>query len=202
MKRKKNVFLIILLILILLLVVMLVIRGVVGSNHKGHKSGLISKAENSSLIAENSRLKRENDTGESYSDSSQLWNKRKDQQLTEFINRWAPTMGQSYVKYDGVNDIKTKPGMLYPSELKNTTVNGSEASIGWAPSGKGSYDYNVVALYNYDKPGNVAGHITYAFAFHDGSPVALVDQSTNGVPDWTPTKNEDVASHFEDIADD
>lgn len=68
--------------------------------------------------------------------------------------------------------------------------------------GKGSYDYNVVALYNYDKPGNVAGYITYAFAFHDGSPVALVDQSTNGVPDWTPTKNEDVASHFEDIADD
>ena len=132
--------------------------------------------------------------------SSELWNDSKDQQLSEFINKWAPTMGQSYTKYDGQNDLRTKSGMHYPSDLGQTTVNGSNASIGWAPSGKGSYDYNVVALYNYDRPGNAATHITYAFAFHDGQPVALVDQSTNGTPDWTPTKNADVASNFERIA--
>lgn len=128
--------------------------------------------------------------------SSQLWNKSKDQQLSDFINQWAPTMGQSYTKYDGHTDIRTKSGMHYPSDFDQTTVNGTHDSMGWAPSGKGSYDYNVVALYNYDRPGGAAGHITYAFAFHDGQPVALVDQSTNGTANWTPTKNADVSSNF------
>lgn len=133
--------------------------------------------------------------------SSSLWNQKKDQKLSSFINEWAPTMGQSYTKYDGSNDLRTKSGMHYPSDLGQTTVNGSNSSIGWAPSGKGDYDYNVVALYNYDRPGNAATHITYAFAFHDGQPVALVDQSTNGTPDWTPTKNADVANNFAKIAE-
>ena len=132
--------------------------------------------------------------------SSQLWNKSKDQQLSDFINQWAPTMGQSYTKYDGHTDIRTKSGMHYPSDFDQTTVNGTHDSMGWAPSGKGSYDYNVVALYNYDRPGGAAGHITYAFAFHDGQPVALVDQSTNGTANWTPTKNADVSSNFARIA--
>lgn len=132
--------------------------------------------------------------------SSQLWDKSKDQQLSDFINQWAPTMGQSYTKYDGHTDIRTKSGMHYPSDFDQTTVNGTHDSMGWAPSGKGSYDYNVVALYNYDRPGGAAGHITYAFAFHDGQPVALVDQSTNGTANWTPTKNADVSSNFARIA--
>lgn len=90
--------------------------------------------------------------------------------------------------------------MEYPSEFDQTTINGTHDSIGWAPSGKGPYAYNVVAIYNYDRPGNAATHITYAFAFHDGDPVALVDQSTNGTPDWTPTKNTDVSGNFAKIA--
>lgn len=132
--------------------------------------------------------------------SSQLWNKSKDQQLSDFINQWAPTMGQSYTKYDGKTDIRTKAGMHYPSEFDKTTVNGTNDSIGWAPSGKGSYDYNVVAIYNDNLADNAATHITYAFAFHDGQPVALVDESTNGTANWTPTKNADVSSNFARIA--
>lgn len=132
--------------------------------------------------------------------SSQLWNSSKDQQLADFINQWAPTMGQSYTKYDGHHDLRNKAGEYYPKDLGNDNVNGSKASIGWAPSGKGSYEYNVVAIYNYDRPGNAAMHITYAFAFHNGQPVALVDQSTNGGANWTPTKNTDVESNFERIA--
>lgn len=138
--------------------------------------------------------------GSTQSNSSTLWNKKKDQELTSFIDQWAPTMGQSYTKYDGNKDLKTKAGMYYPKDLSKTTVNGSNDSIGWAPSGKGSYEYNVVALYNYDRPGNAATHITYAFAFHNGKPVALVEQSTNGTPNWTPTKNTDVSSNFAKIA--
>lgn len=133
--------------------------------------------------------------------SSVLWNTQKDEQLEKFINQWAPTMHQSYEKYDGHNDLETGTGEKYPKDLGQTTVNGSSDSIGWAPSGKGKYDYNVVALYNYKRSGGpTGGHITYAFAFHDGQPVALVDQSTNGTPDWTPTKNTDVSGNFAKIA--
>lgn len=133
--------------------------------------------------------------------SNALWNSSKDAQLEQFINQWAPTMHQSYEKYDGHHDLETGTGEKYPQDLDQTTVNGSHDSIGWAPSGKGSYDYNVVALYNYKRSGGpTGGHITYAFAFHDGQPVALVDQSTNGTPDWTPTKNTDVSGNFAKIA--
>ncbi len=133
--------------------------------------------------------------------SSRVWNQTKDRQLTNFMNKWAPTMGQSYEKYDGHHDLRTKSGMHYPSDFGQTTVNGEKASIGWAPTGKGSNDYNVVALYNYDRPGNAATHITYAFAFHDGKPIALVDTTTNGTANWKPTANQDVQRNFERIAD-
>lgn len=132
--------------------------------------------------------------------SSQLWNKSKDHQLTDFMNQWAPTMGQSYVKYDGHHDLRTKSGMHYPADFGKTTVNGENESISWSPSGKVSSDYNVVALYNYDRPGNAATHVTYAFAFHDGKPVALVDTTTNGTANWKPTANTDVQRNFARIA--
>ena len=127
-----------------------------------------------------------------------LWNSDKDQQLAKFINQWAPTMKQAYTKYDGKHELKLATGVKYPSQLKATTVNGQHDSIGWSPKGTGKYAYNVVALYNDNQGGNQ--HITYAFAFHDGQPVALVDQSTNGTPNWTPTRNADVANGFSQIA--
>lgn len=177
-------------------VMSLILAGCGESSPTNHSTQTQSSSSTTQSMSQSSQSDNHSDSKQ----SSELWNDSKDQQLSEFINKWAPTMGQSYTKYDGQNDLRTKSGMHYPSDLGQTTVNGSNASIGWAPSGKGSYDYNVVALYNYDRPGNAATHITYAFAFHDGQPVALVDQSTNGTPDWTSTKNADVASNFERIA--
>lgn len=130
--------------------------------------------------------------------NASLWNSSKDVKLKQFMNQWAPTMNQSYDKYDGHHELSTNSGMKYPKDLSETTVNGSKNSIGWSGTGKGKYDYNVVALYNDNQSGN--SHITYAFAFHNGEPVALVDQSTNGTPNWTPTKNTDVSGNFEQIA--
>lgn len=73
--------------------------------------------------------------------------------------------------------------------------------MGWAPTGKGDYEYNVVAIYNYDgtEP-PLPNRITYFFAFHNGKPVVLVDQSRDGDPNCKPTSNQDVASNFERIA--
>ncbi len=137
----------------------------------------------------------------SQSHSSALWNSSKDRQLEEFINSWAPSMHQSYVKYSGSGELHTNVGMDYPSGLsKEVTPDGG--SIGWAPTGKGPYDYNVVAIYNYDHQAGEGpvGRITYFFAFHHGQPVALVDQTNNGDPTCKPTANVDVASNFTRIA--
>ena len=128
-----------------------------------------------------------------------LWNANKDQQLADFMNDWAPTMHQSYQKYDGTNQLKTSSGTLYPQDLNKVLVNHQKVSIGWSPDGKGSNEYNVVAIYN-DNTSPVEFHITYLFTFHDGKPEVLVDQSTNGDIQLFPTKNEDVQSHFAKIA--
>lgn len=179
----------------LVLVAGLLLAGCTNSSPTKHGKTASSSAQSSSSTVNSSPTSTTN-----RKQSSTPWNDSKDQQLEKFINSWAPTMGQQYEKYSGQGNIRTKAGMEYPSQLDKTTVNGTNDSIGWAPSGKGPYAYNVVALYNYNRPGNAATHITYAFAFHDGQPVALVDQSTNGTPDWTPTKNADVSSNFARIA--
>ena len=109
-------------------------------------------------------------------------------------------MSQAYTKYNGKTALKTKLDVKYPKNFAQAKVNGStSASIGWAPSGKGKCDYNVVAIYNDDDFAG-AKYITYAFAFHDGQPVALVSQSTNGGMVWTPTKNATVQSNWARIA--
>lgn len=87
------------------------------------------------------------------------------------------------------------------TELHQLRFFDSNDLIGWNPKGKDTYDYHFVALYNYNRSGApVGGHITYAFAFHDGQPVELVDEITNGNAHWTEMKNTDVEGDFEQIA--
>ena len=126
--------------------------------------------------------------------SKALWNDTKDAKLKQFIEQWAPTMGQSYVEYDGKHALKLSTGVAYPNDLKHVTVNGDNVSIGWNTKGNGNYKYNVVAIYK-----ETTKHITYFFTFHNGKPVVLVDQSTNETPDLLPTQNPAIKAGFENI---
>ncbi|GEO79831.1 hypothetical protein FD29_GL001030 [Companilactobacillus mindensis DSM 14500] len=126
--------------------------------------------------------------------SKALWNDTKDAKLKQFIEQWAPTMGQSYVGYDGKHALKLSTGVAYPNDLKHVTVNGDNVSIGWNKKGNGNYKYNVVAIYK-----ETTKHITYFFTFHNGKPVVLVDQSTNETPDLLPTQNPAIKAGFENI---
>lgn len=129
--------------------------------------------------------------------SDTLWDTNKDNRLKSFIDQWAPTMKQSYVKYDGTHSLKTSTGTVYPDDLSKVNVEGSNASIGWSKDGSGNNEYNVVAIYNYN--GTVPplpNHITYFFAFHDNQPIVLVDQSRDGTPDLTETENSKVKLSF------
>ena len=129
-----------------------------------------------------------------------LWNNQKDEQLASFMEKWGPTMHQSYERYDGHNAIKVITGVTYPTDFSQEQVEGQAGLIGWAPTGKGDYEYNVVAIYNHDGTEPPENRITYFFAFHNGKPIVLVDQSTNGYPDCQPTHNTDLQSNFERIA--
>lgn len=189
MKHKK-IFL-----LTMLCTVLLILTGCGGQSNSENKTSQLA----TSRTTKNSKTTSStNKAGQSK--SSTLWNSKKDKQLEAFINQWAPKMGQSYTKYDGTNSIKSSNGAVFPDDLSQETVDNSTATVGWSKDGEGKYDYNVVAIYDYDSHTTVK-RITYLFAFHDGQPVALVDQSTNGGLVAQPTKNEDVSSSFKSIAE-
>lgn len=153
----------------------------------------------SSVVTHKSSVKK---ASSSVKKATTLWDSTKDAQLKNFIDQWAPTMHQTYTKYDGTNSIKTSVGMTYPDDLSKVNVEGTNDSIGWSKDGANKYAYNVVAIYNYDgtEP-PLPNHITYFFAFHNGQPIALVDQSREGTPNLMETKNTKVQGSFADIAD-
>lgn len=134
-------------------------------------------------------------------ETNALWDSKKDEKLKDFINEWAPTMHQNYDKYNGKKSIETSTGFSYPDDFSKVTVEGTHDSIGYSKDGTGKYAYNVVAIYNYvgTQP-PLPSHITYFFAFHNGKPVALVDQSRDGTPNLHETANTDVKNTFSEIA--
>lgn len=130
-----------------------------------------------------------------------LWNTSKNKQLDAFMTQWSQTMNQDYAKYDGVHELDISTGLLYPRDLSDVIVKGQRASIAWAPSGKGTHEYNVVAIYNHDgtEP-PLPNHITYFFAFRNDSPIVLVDQSRDGTPTLGETENVKLKEGFVRIA--
>ena len=134
------------------------------------------------------------------SKSDNFWNSDKQDELDDFFDDWATGMDQEYEKYDGTGQIATAAGEQFPKDFNKMYLNGQKVSMGYEPTGKGNNDYNVVAIYNYDK-GQAASHITYFFAFHDGKPIVLVDETTNGDQvRIKETANKDLIDGFNQIA--
>lgn len=164
---------------------------VIWTSNNNYTEVFEQKASNTEDKASSDVNKRNND----------LWNTDKDDKLESFISQWSKTMNQDYQKYDGTNELKVSTGMSYPSDLANETVKGQQASIGWSKDGKGSYEYNVVAIYNHNGTlPPLPNRITYCFAFHNGKPVVLVDQSRDGGGDFEETQNVKLNSGFNEIA--
>lgn len=170
-----------------------------GCGEQNNSDGKKAQQTVTSKISKSKNSSNDSSKANNQKQSTTLWNDKKDDQLESFINQWAPTMHQSYTKYDGTNSIKTVTGAHYPADLSQESVNNTNSTIGWSKDGEGNYDYNVVAIYDCNS-GSTTQRITYFFAFHDGQPVALVDQTTNGPLVAAPTKNTDVSSSFSAIA--
>ena len=141
-----------------------------------------------------------NDSSSESRTTDTVWDVSKQAKLNIFFNSWAKTMKQTYEKYNGHDQIKTLAGEEFPKDFDNVAVNGQKATLAYHPNGKGDSDYNVVAIYNYNK-GNPEQHITYFFAFHNNHPIVLVDQTTNGdMIQAKETENKDLINGFNSIA--
>ncbi|GBG04430.1 DUF4767 domain-containing protein [Lactobacillus rodentium] len=115
-------------------------------------------------------------SSDSTSNSSDDWNSSKQAKFDDFFDNWADGMDQDYTKVNTDGTFKAGPAE-YPAAFDKFDVDGEPVTIGMSKDGRGNKDYNVVAVYNH---GNYEFHITYFFTFHNGKPVVLVDQTTNG----------------------
>lgn len=199
MKKSKHLF------ALLALGAMVALVGLAGCGKPAKSSTSTARSSKVTHVKKTKTKKATAKTTAAASSSAQkeaLWSTAKDQQLKAFIAQWAPTMGQSYTEYDGKNSLRTSTGTTYPDALQGITIRGAATgTIGWAPTGEGQYDYNVVAIYNYDgSQPPLPNHITYVFAFHHGQPIALVDQTRDGSPILSPTQNAAVKANFTQIA--
>lgn len=166
------------------------------------KKSTVSKQSGVGQVRKNSNRKFGHN-GSSSSDSNQsLWDSTKQEKLDDFFDDWADTMKQEYDKYDGEGQIKTASGEEFPKDFDMVYLNDQKVSLAYETDGQGSADYNVVAIYNHDNnEGATAGHITYFFAFHDGQPIVLVDETTNGDKVMVKeTANKDLINGFNAIA--
>lgn len=149
-----------------------------------------------------------------------LWSSTQNDELISYMDEFGEKMHQSYEHYtDGEDDIVTLAGEHFPSDINKNTYpfklsSGDHDSrdpkdmdsikVKWNPQvtskDNDSDTYNVVAIFNHNGK-SAEDHITYLFCFYHGEPVALVDQTTNGgYVVVHPTANQDLTSHFEEIA--
>lgn len=165
----------------------------------------------------------------SSSATNELWNSSKDAMLEQFMNQWALTMGQSYVKYDGVHPLgpfsdeyptQSDPGMEYPEAFSGGVYCDSKSQItamqnklldGMSNGNKdiprinmgwapnGQGNYEYNVVALYNYKKPYSGRITYAFCIRNGQPVVLVNESTQVGDIWTPTENQDVINNFKSI---
>ena len=170
------------------------------NKHKGSSTSSSSLSQSSSSEESSS-----DDQSSKFAQSG--WSSDQKAQLASFMNRFGTKMKQKYKEYNGQESIETLAGEKYPDDFNNRTFkmysdNSKKTetiNIGWDPSLKKDYDYHVVSIFNCNV-GNPEQHITYLFSVHDGQPVALVDQTTNGSDCMVKeTANQEVRTAFANI---
>lgn len=167
-----------------------VIQSTSSSSNSSNSSASTSSAESNQASDSNST-----------SQSNGYWNSDKESKFESFFADWSAGMNQDYTKYTG-GQLRTASGSEFPAMFDRFDVNDKPVTIGLSKNGEGNNDYNVVAIYNHNShTAPAAGHITYFFAFHNGEPVVLVDQTTNGDRiKATVTENKKLSDGFDRIA--
>lgn len=130
-----------------------------------------------------------------------LWNNSKDDKLESYMTAFAGSRNESLKKYSGKGAMASSTVATYPKDLNKAKVNGSRDTIGWSKAGNGKYDYNVVAIYDYDNAkAALPSHLTYFFAFHGKKPVVLSTRSQSSKPALSLASETSLQSDFSKIA--
>lgn len=137
-----------------------------------------------------------------------LWSATKNKALAAFMKDWQGKMGQTYQgTYEG---HKANHGdFIFPDGLQNghltskLLLNYQPFKPVWSTNGMADAEYQVVAAatgYANQNHNQYARITTYLFTLHNGRPLVLVSQSTNGDYLWlTDSQNVDLQVGFAKI---
>lgn len=130
-----------------------------------------------------------------------LWNQSKSQKLASFMQKWGTTMNQQYKSYGPGNNTNFY-GIAFPQQFDQTLlkVDNQTVSMKWSNDGTGNADYNVVAIYCDSDTAQPMNEHLYLFTFHNGDPVVLITQQTNGNVTKSANNGPDDGLHFKETA--
>ena len=130
-----------------------------------------------------------------------LWNQSKNQKLASFMQKWGTTMNQQYKSYGPGNNTNFY-GIAFPQQFDQTLlkVDNQTVSMKWSNDGTGNADYNVVAIYCDSDTAQPMNEHLYLFTFHNGNPVVLITQQTNGNVTKSANNGPDDGLHFKETA--
>ena len=130
-----------------------------------------------------------------------LWNQSKSQKLASFMQKWGTTMNQQYKSYGPGNNTNFY-GIAFPQQFDQTLlkVDNQTVSMKWSNEGTGNADYNVVAIYCDSDSAQPMNEHLYLFTFHNGNPVVLITQQTNGNVTKSADNGPDDGLHFKETA--
>ena len=130
-----------------------------------------------------------------------LWNQSKNQKLASFMQNWGATMNQQYKSYGPGNNTNFY-GIAFPQQFDQTLlkVDNQTVSMKWSNDGTGNADYNVIAIYCDSDTAQPMNEHLYLFTFHNGDPVVLITQQTNGNVTKSANNGPDDGLHFKETA--
>lgn len=138
------------------------------------------------------------------SSTATLWNNNKASQLADFMQTWGNKMDQQYEDcgINSGNDVNFY-GYHFPSDFNTIEykVDDQPVTVQWSQDGSGSADYNVVAIYSDANNSKAMDAHLYLFTIHNGQPVVLITQQTNGGDGlhFKETANQDLRNGFASI---
>lgn len=172
------------------------------SNKNNAESSKVVTTQGQQATQQTDRNEQTSDiTNNSPSQTQAMWNAAKSQKLAAFMQSWGNTMNQHYKSYGPGNNTNFY-GIAVPQQFDQLLlkVNNQEVSMKWSKNGNGSADYNVVAIYcDSDAAQPMNAHL-YLFTIHNGRPVVLITQQTNGNVDKASDNGPDDGLHFKETA--
>lgn len=149
------------------------------------------------------KVSRKQVTQTSSSDKT-VWSSAKSQALKTYMASFSQSMNQRYVEYAPGQDGEYY-GIQFPDYLEKdkVAVDDQHVTATWSENGVGQADYQVVGIYSdYNTAPSMGAHL-YLFTIHDGQPVVLITEQTQGMPDnlmhFKETANTDLKQNFAQI---